>query len=72
MTLANYEDIPHAIIICSCGSKFSDYLEFSKHVNALNDFDLVTVHDWLERQVKITQNQMDVRGIKPGESHGTT
>lgn len=52
------------IITCLCGHKFSSYLEFSKHIKNINDFELVETHDWLERQVRITQHQMDMRGIK--------
>jgi len=57
-------DMPGAEIKCACGSIFTSYLEFSKHINALDDFDLASTHDWIRRQFQITQNEMDKRRLQ--------
>lgn len=56
-------EIPSASIKCACGSTFDSYLEFSKHIIALDNFDLASTNDWLRRQAEITQHEMDKRGL---------
>jgi len=58
----------YAMIKCLCGNSYS-FEDFSKHVRDMKDREVVETHDWLERQVRITQHQMDVRGIESGEKY---